>query len=129
MTRTTLLCLVLTLAACGGSDAPATTPATSEPSPGAEQPSSPGVEEPAPAATGQAPGCDQEIALTCESGFTDGCLSKLTTKHVCVADSEKKAGPPDCKMEIARTCPDGQVDACLTKPRLAKSHICVVAPK
>jgi hypothetical protein len=135
MTRA-LLCLFLGLAACGGGDAPATTPASSD-DPGetsAEEPAAaeePGateepISEPAPAV-----GCDKEVALTCESGFKDGCLTKpkLTVAHVCVADSEKKAGPPPCKMEIARQCPDGQVDACLSKPRLAKTHVCVVAPK
>jgi hypothetical protein len=131
MTRALLLSVLFALSACGGGDAPATTPATTEdpgastaeePAAGGEEPAA--AEEPAPAV-----GCDKEVALTCESGFTDGCLSKLTLVHVCVADSEKKAGPPPCKMEIARQCPDGQVDACLVKPRQAKNHICVVAPK
>lgn len=135
MTRS-MLCLFFALAACGGGDAPATTPASTD-EPGAssaEEPAAteePGasedpIVEPAPAV-----GCDKEVALTCESGFKDGCLTKpkLTLAHVCVADSEKKAGPPPCKTEIARQCADGQVDACLSKPRLAKTHVCVVAPK
>lgn len=135
MTRALLLCFFLALAACGGSDAPATTPATGE-DPGASTAEEPAAGEDPGASASEEPaaaplGCDKEVALTCEAGFTDGCLAKpkLTTVHVCVADSEKKAGPPPCKMEIARSCPDGQVDACLVKPRQAKNHICVVAPK
>ena len=137
MTRALLLCFVLALAACGGSDAPATTPSASD-DPGASSAEEPAASGEEPAAAGEEPaaapaplGCNKEIALSCEAGFADGCLTKpkLTTVHVCVADSEKKAGPPPCKMEIARSCPDGQVDACLAKPRMAKNHICVVAPK
>ena len=120
------LALALALGACGGGDAPATTPASTEEPVPAEEPAA--ADEPAEA-PGPALGCDKEVALTCEAGFTDGCLAKLTTVHVCVADSEKKAGPPPCKMEIARQCPDGQVDACLTRPRQARTHICVVAPR
>lgn len=138
MTRA-MLCLFLALSACGGGDAPATTPSSTD------EPGATSAEEPDQPATGEEPGtaeepivepapalgCDKEVALTCESGFKDGCLSKpkLTLVHVCVADSEKKAGPPPCKTEIARQCPDGQVDACLSKPRLAKTHVCVVTPK
>ncbi len=136
MTRAAaLLSLLIALAAaCGGSDAPATTPSSTD-EPGAstaEEPSSseePGTAEQPAAAPARALGCDKEVALTCDKGFTDGCLSKLTVVHACVADSEKKAGPPACKMEIARQCPDGQVDACSTKPRQARTHVCVVAPK
>jgi hypothetical protein len=121
MTRT-VLCLLFAFAACGGSDAPATTPATGEePAPAASEP----VESPAAAAAA----CDQEVALACADGFADGCLSKLTLVHVCVATSEEKAGPPPCKQEIARQCPDGQVDACLSTPPMAANHVCVLAPK
>jgi len=133
-----LLLLALTTAqvACGGSDPQTATPATDEVEPAGDQPADdqsaadqPASDEPA-AAPAKALGCDKEVALTCAEGFSDGCLTKpkLTLVHVCVADSEKKAGPPPCKMEIARQCQAGQVDACLTKPRQAKTHVCVVAP-
>lgn len=120
MTRIAL-CLLFILAACGGGDAPSsTTPAAGEQPSGDES-----VSPPASAGVG----CDKEIALTCADGFVDGCLSKQTLVHACLATSEEKAGPPPCEQEIARQCPDGQTDACLANPPIAATHLCVVAPK
>lgn len=96
--------------------APEPLPAPAEPDPGSAvtpPEAMPGLTE-----------CTMEIALQCDAGSADGCLSQKTTRHVCVPDSET-AGPP-CEQEIAKVCPPGQVDACQIEA--ATMHLCVYEP-
>lgn len=78
--KTTLLALVLAVAACGGSKSDdTTTPSTStsntDPAAGSAAPTGDGVP------------CEQEIALVCPEGQIDGCLKTPAegTTHACVA--------------------------------------------
>jgi hypothetical protein len=100
--------------------------------------SAPDVKEPTPSpdpdqppAQGAAP-CDQEVALECPDGMSDGCSRQsedgapLTAYHVCVPAEEQAAGQP-CEQEIARECGEGLTDACLLDPPVASSHLCVQA--
>ncbi len=100
--------------------------------------SAPDVKEPTPTpdpdqppVQGAAP-CEQEIALECPDGMSDGCSRQsddgapLTAYHVCVPAEEQAAQQP-CEQEIARECGEGLTDACLLDPPAASSHLCVQA--
>ncbi len=84
-----------------------------------------------PPVQGAAP-CDQEIALECPDGMSDGCSRQaddgvpLTAYHVCVPAEEQAAQQP-CEQEIARECGEGLTDACLLDPPAASTHLCVQA--
>jgi hypothetical protein len=75
--------------------------------------------------------CDQEIALACPDGMSDGCGRKaddgaaLTNYHVCLPAEEQASQP--CEQEIARVCGEGLTDACLIDPPAASTHVCVQA--
>lgn len=107
------------LAACGGAQDPAPTTTADQPVSSTE----PTAAEPAAAAPTGAVDCAMEIALTCQAGEADGCLSGVTTHHACVAEGATAGAP--CEQEIALECPEGFVDACLAPTRLAANHVCV----
>lgn len=90
----------------------------------------PEVVEPEPGKDERA-ACEQEIALECPDGMSDGCSRKgedgapLTSYHVCLPAEEQASQP--CEQEIARECGEGLVDACLVDPPAASTHLCVQA--
>lgn len=90
----------------------------------------PGPDTDDPPVQGAAP-CDQEIALECPDGMSDGCSRQsedgtpLTGYHVCVPAEEQASQP--CEQELARECGEGLTDACLLDPPAASSHLCVQA--
>lgn len=117
MPRPLSLLPVVLLVACGASAPSNTTPA------GASAPIATADPTPSSAPTPQLSGCAQEIALSCEEGFVDGCLSGLTLEHVCVLEGDTDKTP--CAQEIARVCPEGAMDACLRQPAVAETHLCI----
>ena len=103
----------LAVAACGGSQQPAATPATGS------------TDETPPAP--RAIACEQEIGLVCGDGAQDGCIDGKTSAHVCVtADAAATVGPT-CTQKLALNCAQGQYDACL-RPGIATNHLCVFDP-
>ena len=100
---------------------PSTPVSNSDPSTpaGKSDPNTP-VSNTAPAAKGRTP-CTQEVALQCDGGLVDGCLSNLTNWHLCV---EKGQNTTPCSRELALKCGAGKTDACLIDPKAAKVHVC-----
>jgi hypothetical protein len=111
---------IVVAAACSAPANPGPTTLAPAPAPGPAQ--EPVPADPTQADTGLT--CDKEIAIRCRAPGVDGCDTKRTTHHVCVAQ-DAVAGPP-CSQELAQVCPAGQVDACLQKPQVAANHICVL---
>lgn len=72
-------------------------------------------------ATGKRMPCTQEVALQCDGGLVDGCLSNQTNWHICV---EKGQNTTPCTKEIALKCGTGKTDACLIDPKASKVHVC-----
>jgi hypothetical protein len=71
-------------------------------------------------------GCAAASSLVCAADQVDGCMSGLTTVHLCVA---KDAKPGAVCAQPGTPCPAGQVDACLHDPPQSIHHVCVVAAK